>query len=56
MSDITTDEAIRNVIYQNQGTLLAKINAKSTFRLISVHLCNCHLLRMEWKGRVYIDT
>ena len=56
MPYITIDEAIRNVIHRGQGTLLAKIDVKSAFRFIPVHPCDRHLLGMEWKGEVYIDT
>ena len=38
------------------GTLLAKIDIKSAFRLIPVHPADRHLLAMEWRGGIYIDT
>lgn len=56
MSYITTDDAIRKILALGPGTLLAKIDIKSAFRLIPVHPCDRHLLAMEWKGGVYIDT
>ena len=34
------------------GTLLAKIDIKSTYRIIPVHLADRHLLGMSWKGGI----
>ena len=57
MSYISVDEAIKQIISSGRGTLLlAKIDIKSAFRLIPVHPADRHLLAMEWKGDVYIDT
>lgn len=56
MSYISVDEAIKQIITLGRGTLLAKIDIKSAFRLIPVHPADRHLLAMEWKGDVYIDT
>ena len=38
------------------GTLLAKIDIKSVFRLLPVHPADRHLLAMKWKKQLYIDT
>ena len=56
MSYISVDDAIRQIITLGQGTLLAKIDIKSAFQLISVHPADHHLLAMEWQGAIYIDT
>ena len=56
MSYISVDDAIRQIITLGQGTLLAKIDIKSAFRLICVHPADRHLLAMEWQSTVYIDT
>ena len=53
---ITTDNAISKILVLGEGTLLAKIDIKSAFRLIPVHPSDSHLLAMEWKGGTYIDT
>ena len=53
---ISVDDAIRQIITLGQGTLLAKIDIKTAFRLISVHPADHHLLAMEWQGVIYIDT
>ena len=56
MTYITTDDAIRNLPTLGKGALLAKVDIKHTFRLIPVHPVDCHMLVMEWKSGVYIDT
>ena len=38
------------------GTLLAKIDVKSAYRIIPVHPADRHLLGMSWKGGIYVDT
>ena len=56
MAYISVDDAIRKIISLGKGTLLAKIDIKSAFRLIPVHPADRHLLAMEWQGSLYIDT
>ena len=56
MSYITTDNAISRILALRRGTLLAKMDVKSAFRLILVHPSDRHLLAMEWKDNVYVDT
>ena len=56
MSYITTDNAISRILALGRGTLLAKIDVKSAFRLIPVHPSDRHLVAMEWKDNIYIDT
>ena len=56
MSYILVDDAIRQIITLGQGTLLAKIDIKSAFRLIPVHPADRHVLAMEWQGAIYSDT
>ena len=53
---VTIDEAIKGIIRHGQGTLLAKIDIKSAFRLLPVHPGDRHMLGMQWKEGVYIDT
>ena len=38
-----------------RGTLLAKIDIKSAYRLISVHPAERPLLGLQWQGSVYVD-
>ena len=56
MSYVTIDDAIQNIITLGPGTLLAKIDIRSAFRLIPVHPAGRHLLAMKWKGALYIDS
>ena len=53
---ITIDEAIKGILQLRQGALLAKIDIKSAFRLLPVHPADRHMLGMQWKDGVYIDT
>lgn len=56
MSYITIDNAIEKIVALGPGTLLAKIDVKSAFRLLPVHPSDRHLLAMEWKEGIFIDT
>ena len=53
---ITVDSAINHINQMGQGTLLAKIDIKSAFRLLPVHPADCHLLSMKWNKQIFIDT
>ena len=53
---ITVDDAIHEVLQLGPNTLLAKIDIKSAFRLMPVHPADRHLLAMEWRNRIYLDT
>ena len=53
---VTIDEAIKGIVQLGRGTLLAKIDIKSAFRLIPVHPADRHMLGMKWGDGVYIDT
>ena len=53
---ITIDSAIQCFQQLRQGTLLAKVDVKSAFRLLPVYPSDCHLLAMEWDRNLYIDT
>ena len=53
---ITVDSAIQCIQLLGQGTLLAKIDIKSAFRLLPVHPSDHHLLAMDWDHSLYINT
>ena len=55
LSYITIDTAIRQILSFGPGTLLAKIDIKSAFRLLPVHPADRHLLAMQWNKQIYID-
>ena len=56
MTYITVDHAVENIITRGPGTLLAKIDIKNTFSLIPVHPDDLHLLAMEWRCALFIDS
>ena len=53
---ITIDTAIEQIRTLGRGTVLAKIDIKSAFRLLPVHPADRHLLAMKWNTQVYIDA
>ena len=53
---ISIDDVIQRILMLGPGTLLAKIDIKSAFRLMPVHPGDRHLLAMEWRSGVFIDT
>ena len=53
---VTIDDAVQEIFKLGIGTLLAKIDIKSAFRLLPVHQADRHLLLMRWKECIYIDT
>ena len=50
------DDAARIVLTLGRGTLLAKVDIESAYRIIPVSPQDQHLLGMEWKGHIYVDT
>ena len=55
LSYVTIDHAILSILQSGRGTILAKIDIKSAFRLLPVHPADRHLLGMNWKNNIYID-
>ena len=53
---ITVDDAVKQVSLLGPGTLMAKIDIKSAFRLLPVHPANRHLLQMKWNNLISINT
>ena len=51
----TVDKVAGSALALGRGTLLAKIDIKSAYRLISVHPEDRPLLGLQWQGSVYID-
>ena len=56
LSYITIDNAIQRILELGTNTLITKIDIKNAFHLLSVHPADCHLLGMEWRKHIYIDT
>jgi len=55
MSYVTIDDAINRILSMGPRSLLAKIDIKSAFCLIPVHLADRHLLAMQWDNLILID-
>ena len=53
---ITIDDAINQVLLLGSGTLMAKIDIQSAFRLLPVHAADRHLLQMKWDNLIFVDT
>ena len=52
----TIDTTIEQIQMLGRGSSLAKIDIKNAFRLLPVHLADCHLLAMKWRKQLYVDT
>ena len=49
------EDATRFITTLERGSLLAEIDITNAFRLLPVHLSDCHLLGMHWEGQLFID-
>ena len=56
LSYITINHAIQKILELGTNTLLTKTDIKNAFRLLPVHPADRHLLAMEWRKHIYIDT
>ena len=56
LSYITVDDAINAIMRFGPHTLLAKVDIKSAFRLLPIHLADRNLLAMKWDNKIYIDS
>lgn len=45
-----------HILSKGRETNLAKLDVESTYQMVPVHHEDCHLLRMQWGGRWYMDT
>ena len=52
---ITVEQVARKAICLGKGSLIAKIDIKSAYRLIPVSPQDRHYQGMQWKDKVYID-
>ena len=53
---ICVDDAARAETRLGQGALLAKVDIKSAYRMVPVHLEDRLLLGMSWNGALYVDA
>ena len=56
LSYISVDDISRAVAALGRGTLLAKVDVKSAYRIVPIHPEDRPLLGMQWNGHLYIDT
>ena len=52
----TVDDAMRIILHKGKGTLLAKLDLESAYRILPVHPDDRPLLGMEWKDQIYVDA
>ena len=53
----SVDDAVALIVGLGKGTMLAKLDLESAYRIVPVHPDDRRLLgRMEWKGGWYVDT
>lgn len=51
---VTVEQAGKEVVRQGQGTLLAKLDIKSAYRIVPVHPDDRWLLGMRWQGALFV--
>ena len=56
LSNITVDMVGKLAAALGRKSLLAKLDIKSAYRIVSVHPEDRPLRGMEWKGELYVDT
>ena len=56
LSYITIEEVATWAILMGRGSLLAKIDIKSAYRLVPVSPVDCKWLEICWQDQVYIDA
>ena len=56
LSYLSVDKVMLEVLARGRGTLLAKMDIRQAYRNIPVHPDDRHLLGVEWKGEVLVDT
>ena len=56
LSYITVDTATHHTMDLGRGALLAIMDIKSAFHLLSMHPSNCYLLAMVCNKGIYVDT
>ena len=51
----SVDDAVQFIRRLGLGILLLKVDLRSVYHMVPVHLLDCHLLGICWKDRVYVD-
>ena len=53
---VSVDTAVKLVEQLGRGTLLAKVDIQSAYRMLPIHPDDRWLLGMRWEGSVFVDT
>lgn len=53
LSYITVDDAVAIILEKGRGTMLAKLDLESAYRIMPD---DRHLLGMEWNDKLYVDS
>ena len=48
-------DVVAEVLCLGQGTMMAKVDVESAYRIVPVHPGDRHLLGIRWKGDTYVD-
>ena len=56
LSYVSVEDAAAFVFKAGRGALLAKLDIKSAYRNIPIHPGDRHLLGLQWRDRVFVDT
>ena len=49
------DDIIDGIMSLSRGTLLAKFDVESAYRIIPVHPYDRYLLGVQWQGKYFVD-
>ena len=49
------DDTIEGIMSLGRGTLLAKFDVESAYRIIPVHPNHLYLLSTQWQGNYFVD-
>ena len=55
LSYTRVDDVVKGICQLGSGTLMAKIDIKSAYRIVPVHPVDRHLLATSWNGQLYVD-
>ena len=52
---MTVNQVAKKAVQLGKGSLIAKIDIKSAYRLVPVSPVDCYYLGMQWNGKIYVD-
>ena len=53
---LRVDDVVQHIVATGQGTLLAKLDIESSYRMVPVHPSDRGPLGMRWEGGLFFDT